>query len=424
MTGAAAVVWDDSLTRYDFGAGHPFNPVRIKLTMELAGALGVLSGPAVTMISPSPATDLEIETVHDPEYVAVVRHVGRALVPAVRFGLGTDDDPVFEGMHEAAALVVGATLTAARSVWSGAAAHAVSIGGGHHHAMRANASGFCVYNDLAVAIKWLLSAGAERVAYVDFDVHHGDGVQAAFYDDPRVLTISLHEDPATLFPGTGRPAETGTGDGTGYAVNVALSAGTGDAGWLRAVDAVVLPLLRAFRPTVLVTQHGCDSHRLDPLAHLSLSVDGQRQAQLMMHELAHELCAGRWIATGGGGYALVQVVPRTWTHLLAVAAGTPVDPEMGTPAQWRELARSLTGETAPRTMTDGLPPRYVSFASGMDPDDPVDRAIMRTRSAVFPAHGLPVVLIFPHGRPLVVAVTGHIFGCLQGRLTCSFPFLS
>jgi acetoin utilization protein AcuC len=294
-------------------------------------------------------------------------------------------------MHEAAALVVGATLAAARSVWSGATTHAVSIAGGHHHAMRANASGFCVYNDLAVAIKWLLAAGAERVAYVDFDVHHGDGVQAAFYDDPRVLTISLHENPATLFPGTGGPGETGTGDGEGYAVNVALSAGTGDAGWLRAVDAVVLPLVRAFRPTVLVTQHGCDSHRLDPLAHLSLSVDGQRQAQVMMHELAHELCAGRWIATGGGGYALVQVVPRTWTHLLAVAAGVPIDPEMATPAQWRELAWSLTGETAPKTMTDGAPPRYVPFASGMDPEDPVDRAILRTRTAVFPSHGLHVM---------------------------------
>jgi len=388
VTGSAAVVWDEALTRYDFGAGHPFDPVRIRLTMELARELGVLKSPGVTMVEPSPATDLEIETVHDPQYVAVVRHAGRALVPAIGFGLGTADDPVFEGMHEAAALVVGATLAAARSVWSGATTHAVSIAGGHHHAMRANASGFCVYNDLAVAIKWLLAAGAERVAYVDFDVHHGDGVQAAFYDDPRVLTISLHEDPATLFPGTGGPGETGTGDGEGYAVNVALPAGTGDAGWLRAVDAVVLPLLRAFRPTVLVTQHGCDSHRLDPLAHLALSVDGQRQAQLMMHELAHELCAGRWIATGGGGYALVQVVPRTWTHLLAVAAGVPLDPEMATPAQWRELAWSLTGETAPEMMTDGAPPRYVSFASGMDPDDPVDRAIMRTRTAVFPSHGL------------------------------------
>jgi acetoin utilization protein AcuC len=391
VTGSTAVVWDDALLRYDFGAGHPFDPVRIRLTMELAGQLGVLAADPVTMVSPAPATDAEIETVHDPEYVAVVRHVGRALVPAAWFGLGTDDDPVFEGMHEAAALVVGATLAAARSVWTGATTHAVSVGSGHHHAMRASASGFCVYNDLAVAIKWLLSAGAERVAYVDLDVHHGDGVQAAFYDDPRVLTISLHENPATLFPGTGLPEETGTGAGDGYAVNVALPAGTGDAGWLRAVDAVVLPLVRAFKPTVLVSQHGCDSHRLDPLAHLALTVDGQRQAQLMMHELAHGLCDGRWIATGGGGYALVQVVPRTWTHLLAVAAGEPIDPEMATPARWRELARSLTGETAPRTMTDGAAPRYVSFASGMDPGDPVDRAIMRTRTAVFPSHGLPVM---------------------------------
>jgi acetoin utilization protein AcuC len=392
VSGSAAVVWDDALLRYDFGDGHPFDPVRVRLTMELARSLGVLAAPGVTMISPSPATDLELETVHDPEYVAVVRHVGRALVPAVWFGLGTDDDPVFEGMHEAAALVVGATLAAARSVWSGAATHAVSIGGGHHHAMRANASGFCVYNDLAVAIKDLLAAGAERVAYVDLDVHHGDGVQAAFYDDPRVLTISLHESPATLFPGTGRPDETGTGAGEGYAVNVALPAGTEDAGWLRAVDGVVLPLLRAFRPTVLVSQHGCDSHRLDPLAHLSLSVDGQRQAQLIMHELAHELCDGRWVATGGGGYALVEVVPRTWTHLLGIAAGMPLDPEMATPARWRELARSLTGESAPETMTDGASPRYVSFSSGIDPGDPTDRAIMRTRTAVFPAHGLPVML--------------------------------
>ena len=394
MTGSTAVVWDEALTRYDFGAGHPFDPVRIRLTMELARELRVLAPPAVMMVEPSPATDGEIETVHDPQYVGMVRHAGRALVPAVQFGLGTDDDPVFEGMHEASALIVGATLAAARSVWWGTTAHGVSVAGGLHHAMRANASGFCVYNDLAVAIKWLLSAGAERVAYVDLDVHHGDGVQAAFYDDPRVLTISLHEHPATLFPGTGRPDETGVGDGEGYAVNVALPPGTEDAGWLRAIDAVVLPLLRAFKPTVLVTQHGCDTHRLDPLAHLSLSVDGQRQAQVMMHELAHELCGGRWIATGGGGYALVQVVPRTWTHLLAVAAGTPLDPEMATPAPWRELARQLTGETAPLTMTDGVPPRYVSFASGMDPGDPVDRAIMRTRSEVFPSHGLPVMLIF------------------------------
>ena len=174
------------------------------------------------MVSPSPATDASLATVHDEEYIEAVRRAGRTLAPDLRYGLGTADDPVFEGMHEAAALVVGATTSAARAVWSGDAAHAVSIAGGHHHAMRASASGFCVYNDLAVAIRWLLAAGAERVAYVDLDVHHGDGVQAAFYDDPRVLTISLHEHPATLFPGTGLPGETGAGAGEGYAVNVAL----------------------------------------------------------------------------------------------------------------------------------------------------------------------------------------------------------
>jgi acetoin utilization protein AcuC len=388
VSGSAAVVWDDGLTRYDFGPGHPFDPVRWRLTIELARELGLLAAPGVTVVAPAPATGAELETVHDPGYIAAVRRAGQQLAPDPRFGLGTDDNPVFPGMHEAAAAVAGATLAAARSVWSGGASHAVSVAGGHHHAMRAAASGFCVYNDLAVAIRWLLAAGADRVAYVDLDVHHGDGVQAAFYDDPRVLTVSLHEHPATLFPGTGLPGETGAGAGDGYAVNVALPAGTGDAGWLRALDAVAVPLLRAFKPAVLVTQHGCDSHRLDPLAHLALSVDGQRQAQLMLHELAHELCEGRWVATGGGGYALVQVVPRTWAHLVGVAAGAPVDPETAVPERWRELATTLGGETAPLTMSDGAPVQFASFTSGMDPADPVDRAIARTRSAVFPSHGL------------------------------------
>jgi acetoin utilization protein AcuC len=388
MSGSLAVAWDEALTRYDFGPGHPLAPVRVALTMALAGELGVLSAPPVSVFEPPPATDAELAMVHDYDYIDAVRQAGRSLLPNAEFGLGTSDNPVFEGMHEASALVAGATLAAARAVSSGSAVHGASIAGGLHHAMRRAASGFCVYNDPAIAIKWLLEAGAERVAYVDVDVHHGDGVQAAFYDDPRVLTISLHEHPATLFPGTGLPTETGAGAGVGYSVNVALPAGTGDAGWLRAFDAVVPPLLRAFKPTVLVSQHGCDSHRLDPLAHLELSIDAQRFAQIALHDLAHELCEGKWLLTGGGGYALVQVVPRTWTHLLAIAAGAPVDPVIETPVEWRELARSLTGETAPLTMTDGASARYVSFASGMDPGDPVDRSIIRTRGAVFASHGL------------------------------------
>ena len=234
--------------------------------------------------------------------------------------------------------------------------------------MRGNASGFCVYNDPAIAIAWLLGQGAERIAYVDIDVHHGDGVQAAFYNDPRVLTISLHEHPATLFPGTGRPAETGGPDAEGSAVNVALPAGTRDAGWLRAFHAVVPPLLRSFRPQLLVSQHGCDTHWLDPLANLELTIDGQRAAHAAIHRLAHEVAGGRWLLTGGGGYELVQVVPRTWTHLLAEAA-RPADRPGGRrpPRAWREYVERRTGRPAPELMTDGEPGKYVPFESGFDP---------------------------------------------------------
>jgi acetoin utilization protein AcuC len=390
MTCRLELAWDERLTGYDFGPSHPLAPVRVELTVELARAFGVLGAPQVTVTRPEPASDSELELVHDPRYIAAVRLASDPLsaVPAGRFGLGTPDNPVFAGMHEASALVAGATLAAARAMWSGAAEHGASIAGGLHHAMRASASGFCVYNDPAIAIAWLLAEGAERIAYVDIDVHHGDGVQAAFYDDPRVLTISLHETPALLFPGTGRPSETGGPGAVGSAVNVALPGGTGDRAWLRAFHAVVPPLLRAFRPQILVSQHGCDTHRLDPLAHLELTIDGQRAAHAAIHQLAHETADGRWLLTGGGGYELVQVVPRTWTHLLAEAAGQPVDPQAPTPDPWRDYVLRRTGRHAPVLMTEGAEPGYTPFESGYDPDDPVDRAIAATRTAVFPDHGL------------------------------------
>ena len=391
MTCTLHVAWDEQLTEYDFGPGHPLAPVRVELTMELARALGVLTAAQVSVAAPSPATDAELELVHNADYIAVVRRAGGPAGPdpsVLRFGLGTQDDPVFPGMHEASALVVGATLAAARAMWSGSAQHAANIAGGLHHAMAGHASGFCVYNDPAIAIAWLLGQGAERIAYVDIDVHHGDGVQAAFYNDPRVLTISLHEHPATLFPGTGRPSETGGPDADGSAVNVALPPGTNDAGWLRAFHAVVPPLLRAFRPQLLVSQHGCDTHWLDPLANLELTIDGQRAAHAAIHRLAHEMTDGRWLLTGGGGYELVQVVPRTWTHLLAEATGEPIDPAAPTPGSWREFVERRTSRQAPEQMTEGNPGEYVSFESGFDPGDPIDQAILATQRAVFPAHGM------------------------------------
>ncbi len=388
MGGTLQVVWDEALTGYDFGPGHPLAPVRVALTMALARELGVLDAPGVSMSVPEPAGDDLLGLIHDDAYIAAVRHAGAVLAPDPAWGLGTPDNPVFAGMHEASALVAGATVAAARAVWTGAAGHAANVAGGLHHAMRAAASGFCVYNDPAIAIRWLLGQGAERIAYVDVDVHHGDGVEAAFWDDPRVLTISLHEHPMTLFPGTGVPDDNGGPGAEGMAVNVALPAGTGDAGWLRAFDAVVPPLLRAFRPQVLVTQHGCDSHRLDPLAHLELSIDAQRTAQARLHHLAHETAGGHWVLTGGGGYELVHVVPRTWTHLLAEAAGRPLDPAAATPGSWRDFVRARTGARPPETMTEGAAASFSPFSSGYDPGDRVDRAIMATRNADFPLHGL------------------------------------
>ena len=378
------VAWDERLIGYDFGPGHPLAPVRVELTVALARAFGVLDEPGVVVVAPAPASNNQLELIHDRHYITAVR-TGAA---DAAFGLGTPDNPVFSGMHEASALVAGATLAAAEAVWESRAQHAVNVAGGLHHAMRGMASGFCVYNDPALAIRWMLEQGAEKIAYVDVDVHHGDGVEAAFYSDSRVLTISLHEHPMTLFPGTGLPVDSGGPGAEGMAVNVALPAGTGDNGWLRAFDAVVPPLLRSFRPQVLVSQHGCDSHRLDPLAHLELTIDAQRTAQAWVHHLAHETAGGRWVLTGGGGYELVQVVPRTWTHLLAEASGRPLDPAAATPESWRALVRARTGENAPQSMTEGGTGAFAPFSSGYDPSDAVDRAIMATRTAVFPLHGL------------------------------------
>jgi acetoin utilization protein AcuC len=348
-----AAPWDERLLGYDFGSSHPLNPVRVELTMALAGSLGVLD--RLDVVGFDAASDEQLRMCHTAGYVDAVREAGHSLRPDPSHGLGTPDDPVFASIHEASALVAGATLAAAKAVFDRTHDHAVSVSGGLHHAMPDRASGFCVYDDPALAIAWLLRQGVERVAYVDIDVHHGDGVQAIFWDEPRVLTISLHESGRTLFPGTGFPADTGGPNARGSAVNVAFPPGVGDEEWHAAFDEVVPGALRGFAPAYLVTQHGCDTHALDPLANLLLTVDGQRSAHAKLHDLAHEVCDGRWLACGGGGYELVQVVPRTWTHLLAIATGEPIDPEVPTPQEWRDFVKRRTGQTAPTRMTDRPP---------------------------------------------------------------------
>lgn len=383
MGGRAMFVWDDAFVRYDFGRRHPMRQVRALLARDLAASLGVLDD--MRPATPKPADDQLLGLVHDLSYVNTLRED-----PVFAPGVGPPDNPPFLDMHDSAALIVGGTVTAARAVWQGEVEHAVNLAGGLHHAMRGRASGFCLYNDPAVAIADLLEAGAHSIAYVDIDAHHGDGVQAAFDDDPRVLTISLHESGDALFPGTGAPTEVGRGPGEGCAVNVALPPGTGDAGWLRAFHAVVPPLLRATRPQILLTQCGTDAHRCDPLADLLVSVDAMAAAYAALHRLAHELCEGRWVATGGGGYAHADVVPRAWTMLAAEMVGCPIDGQTAVPDSWRADAhRRVPGDEPPTVLTDGASAVWNPWHGGTgDPDDLVDRAIAATRTAIWPLHGL------------------------------------
>lgn len=389
------VVWDQSFTNYDFGADHPMNPLRLDLTARLCDAFGLFDGPDVEVVNPPVPPDEVLLTVHDQGYVAAVHRASLDPQDADEArGLGTEDDPAFVGIHEASARIAAGSQGVAEAVWRGETQHGVNFCGGLHHAMPDRASGFCIYNDCAVAIQWLLDNGAQRVAYVDVDVHHGDGVERIFWDDPRVLTISVHETGRVLFPGSGFPGDVGGPAAQGSVVNVALPPGTGDAAWLRAFHSVVPQVLRAFKPEIMVTQHGCDSHVLDPLAHLALSVDAQRTSYDSIHDLSHELCDGKWVALGGGGYELVDVVPRAWTHLTAIAAHQPIPLATEIPQVWRDYVQERYDRPGPTHMGDVLAGGdrvwWRSWAVGFDPEDALDVAVMATREAVFPLHGLDI----------------------------------
>ena len=259
------------------------------------------------------------------------------------------------------------------------AEHAFNPAGGLHHAMPERASGFCVYDDPAIAIAWMLASGAERIAYVDVDVHHGDGVQAIFYGEPRVLTISLHQSGRTLFPGTGDVDEIGAGQAKGTKVNVPLSPYTGDDGWLRAFEAVVPPLVTSWKPTVLVTQLGCDTHHSDPLALLDLTTNAYRRTARLLHDLAHDAAGGRWVATGGGGYQWARVVPRAWTVYFAEMARVEVPDQI--PEAWIETAERESGSAVPATLSEPTLP-------GGGRDESVDEVVAAVKHAIWPLHGL------------------------------------
>ncbi len=392
------------MLEYDLGGFHPLHPLRWELTWALAEELGVLAG--VERFRPDPVSDELLATVHTPKYIEAVKAASlhgigddarEARRWLVHHGVGTDDTPAFPGMHKAAALIAGGSVAGALAIARREVDRAVNIAGGLHHAMADRASGFCVYNDPALAIRAMLDAGVARVAYVDVDVHHGDGVQAAFYDDPRVLTVSIHQSPLTLWPGTGFATETGSGDAVGTSVNIGVPAGSGDADWLRAFTAVVPGVVNAFRPEVLVTQHGADSHADDPLADLRLSVDGQVTSYRALRDLAGTAADGRWLALGGGGYSVVKVVPRAWTHLLATVLDRDIDPATKIPAGWTATAAAARPDVElPTTLSDEMSDGMADRAANGVPFDrwdghvegPVDTVIADVRGRIYPLHGL------------------------------------
>jgi acetoin utilization protein AcuC len=381
MSERAELVWyGEDAAWYDHGPQHPLRPARVILTRELIHAMGLVDGERVVEVQARDATDDELKLVHTDPYLDAVKRAGRG-EPGDwwRFGFGPGDNPIFPQMHEASARVAGASLVAAEAVHSGRAEHAFNPAGGLHHAMPERASGFCVYDDPAIAIAWLLSQGVERVAYVDVDVHHGDGPQAIFYRDPRVLTVSLHQDGRTLFPGTGFPHEYGAADAQGTKVNVPLPPYTGDDLWLRAFQEIVPPLVEAWRPEFLVTQLGCDTHHTDPLANLMLTTGAYRTTAALLHELAHRASGGRWIATGGGGYQWARVVPRAWTIYFAELAG--VEPPDHIPTSWIEAAKREGAGDVPASLSE--PP-----VDGMVDSPTVERVLDDVKGRIFPFHGL------------------------------------
>ena len=341
------LVFGPRSTTYDFGTGHPLTPLRFGPSIDLLAAVGAQPG-----LAPEPASDDKLAMCHDREYIATVRRLGDDPDGPPGGGIARyGDDPPFEGMHEAGAAVAGGSIDAMAAILRGDVTHAFHPGGGLHHAMRDRASGFCIYDDPALAIALAREQG-QRVLYIDLDTHHGDGVEAIHAADPGVMTVSVHESGHTLFPGTGFLDQVPAGAAPGTVVNVPLEAFTGADVWLEAVEAIVPLAAERFRPDIVVSQHGADTHAWDPLAHLRVTTTAMGAAARLVDEIAHRHARGRWLATGGGGYDAYRVVPRAWA--LVWLAGAHRSAPDATPAAWRERWAA----DAEAFGTPGMPERF------------------------------------------------------------------
>ncbi|MFX3673154.1 MAG: acetoin utilization protein AcuC [Paenisporosarcina sp.] len=330
----AVFIYSEDQLGYKFSDTHPFNQKRLTLTTDLLRKMNALSDEDIVI--PRMASDDELLLAHDERYIEMVKKASTGLVTAEQtesYGIGTEDTPIFPNMHEASAHLVGGTLTAVDYVMENKAFHALNLGGGLHHGFRGRASGFCVYNDSSVAIKYIQKKYNARVLYIDTDAHHGDGVQWSFYDDPNVCTVSIHETGRYLFPGTGNVTERGTAEGYGTSFNLPIDAFTEDDSFLELYRTAFREIAEHFKPDVIISQNGADAHYFDPLTHLYGTMKIYHEIPKLAHQLAHEFCDGRWIGVGGGGYDIWRVVPRAWSLLWMEMKGLPF-PEGRLPKEW------------------------------------------------------------------------------------------
>lgn len=355
MNKKAVFIYSDDQLNYSFSESHPFNQKRIVLTVDLLKNAGLLMDSDI--IPPRMATDEELLLAHDAKFVDIVKRASKGEITesvGEVYGIGTEDTPIFPNMHEASAMLVGGTLTAVDEVMSGRARHALNLGGGLHHGFSGRASGFCVYNDSSVAIKYLQKKYKARVLYIDTDAHHGDGVQWSFYDDPEVCTLSIHETGRYLFPGTGSIAERGNGLGYGTSFNFPIDAFTEDDSFLDIYRTAMTEVMEFFKPDVILTQNGADAHYFDPLTHLYGTMKIFEEIPRIAREMANKYCEGRWIAVGGGGYDIWRVVPRAWSHLWVAMSGQEV-PRGPLPKKWLETWQKEAPISLIATWEDPVP---------------------------------------------------------------------
>ncbi len=356
MVDKVGLIYTDKYQDYNFGQDHPLRPLRLQLTYSLMEKLGLLRNKSLEIRTPKPASKEEILRVHSLEYVNAVEKLSinprEPNISPFVYGLGPGDNPIFKGMYEASALVCGASIMAADMVWNdNNIAIAFNPAGGLHHALKDRASGFCIFNDIAVAIKYLKTLQKNiRIAYLDIDCHHGDGVQWIFYDDPRVLTISFHQSGKFLFPGSGSTNETGEGAGKGSSINFPLLPGTSNKMFLKLFRYCVPRILETFSPDVLFTQLGVDMHYDDPLTQMGLSLSVYKDIAQTIRTSVRDYCQNKWIAVGGGGY-LMTVVPRAWTIFLGKMLDVNLENEL--PESWiNEVKKLLPYEDTPYLLWD------------------------------------------------------------------------